>query len=244
VLVPAAIALFYILGVITVARSIQQRCFSRFPFFQSYLLYFTLSGIAVLVIGVLTPEYYPKYFWIRFLTLTVAEFALLVQIGDHVFSPYPALRSLGRLVTLGLTLTFSAAYILPPLLEVRSTEMAIYDLTLRSALTKGIVTVLLVGLARYFRVPLGRNIAAIVLGLMSFLVISITNFALVEKLGWDAYGPAFAKVGLLSQTLMMLIWTVGLWTYEPVPASVRRSQELSAERLAHYDTSLQRLLRR
>lgn len=79
---------------------------------------------------------------------------------------------------------------------------------------------------------------------MSYLSVNIANFALVDKLGWDAYGQVFATIGPLNQTLMILIWTVGLWKYEPAPASARRAKEPSPERLAHYDTSLQRLLRR
>lgn len=243
-LLASTIALSYALGLMIVARSVKQGCFSRFPFFQSYLLYFLASGLVAVIFSIWIRGYFPQYFWIRFLTLVVAEFALLVQIGDHVFSPYPVLRSIGRMVTIGVAMVFSAAFVVPPLLKVHSSENSIYDLTLHSAVIKGLVTTLLVGLAAYSHVPLGRNIKAIVFGLMSYLAINIANFALVRQLGWDAYGQAFATIGPLSQTLMLLIWAVGLWTYELAPASVRRSQELSAERLAHYDTSLQRLLRR
>ena len=147
-------------------------------------------------------------------------------------------------MTIGVAGFFLAVYTLPPLLDIRPEELAVYDLVKRAALTKAVIAILLVAMARRFRVPLGKNIAGILLGLMSFLAINVANFALVEKLGWDAYGQVFATIGPLSQTLMMMIWLVSLWKYEPAPAATEVSLEPLPERLAHYDTSLQRLLRR
>lgn len=242
---------FFLLGFVIVVRAVSGRHLPQYPFFHSYLIYILATGIAGWVIDLWFTPHFAAFFWLRFLTLVVAEFALLVEIGDHAFAPYPVLRQLGRLVTLGISAVFSVIYVLPSLLETRPSEIAIYDLVKRSALTKGIIILMLVALARRFRIPLGKNVGGIALGLMTYLGINTANFALVERLGWENYGSVFATVGPLSQTLMMLVWAVSLWKYEPVllpqPAlqeDVRRAQEPLPDRLGRYHSTLDRLLRR
>lgn len=241
--VNAACFLSYLFGLVLLVRSVREGHFRRYNFFQSYLIYFLGTGLLSWGVLLWFPNSFPQCFWIRFLTLMIAEFAVVMEIGDHVFRSRPALRALGRFVTIGVAGFFLAVYTLPPLLDIRPEELAVYDLVKRAALTKAVIAILLVAMAKRFRVPLGKNIAGILLGLMSFLAINVANFALVEKLGWDAYGQVFASIGPLSQTLMVLIWLVSLWKYEPAPAT-GVSLEPLPERLAHYDTSLERLLRR
>ncbi len=249
-IIDVPIGLTYVFGAGVLLRAAREGSLARLAFFYSYLIYFLATGLVGLGFQFFIPRYFPHYFWVRFLTLDVAEFALLVQIGDRVFASYSALRRLGRLVTLGITVLFSIAYILPPLLEARPSRIAIYDLVKRSAVTKAIIILLLVALAAYFRVALGRNVAGITVGLMTFLGINIANFALIERLGWARYGGVFGSVGPLSQMLMVLIWLVGLWRYEPAPAlrpAVARPDRREAplpEELGRYNTRLERLLRR
>ena len=246
VVVAIAVSLQFLVGFTILVRAVREKHLSRYAFFHTYLISFLATGIVGLGVLVWASKQYPTYFWIKFLALAIAEFAVLVETGDHVFRSRPALRVLGRFVTIGIAGLFVVLYTLPPLMEIQPTEFAVFDLVKRAALTKAVIALLLVALARRFRVPLGKNIAGILLGLMAFLGINVTNFALVEKLGWEAYGQVFATIGPLSQTLMMLIWLVSLWKYEPAPATAAAEVSLEPlpERLAHYDTSLQRLLRR
>lgn len=244
--VAIAITLQFLAGFTILVRAVREKHFSRYAFFHTYLISFLAAGIVGLGVLVWASKLYPTYFWIKFLALAIAEFAVVMEIGDHVFRSHPALRALGRFVTIGVAGLFVVLYTLPPLMEIQPTEFAVFDLVKRAALTKAVIAILLVAMATRFRVPLGKNIAGILLGLMAFLGISVANFALVEKLGWDAYGQVFATIGPLSQTLMMLIWLVSLWKYEPAPAAPAGEAFLGPlpERMAQYDTSLQRLLRR
>jgi hypothetical protein len=251
VLVDVAIVLFYLCGSIVVVRAVKEGHFARYAFFHSYLVFLLVTGLVGLGIRSFIPRYFPYYFWLHFLTVMIAEFALLVQIGDHVLTSYPALRSLGRLLTLGITLAFSVAFILPPLLEVRPRPIAIFDLVKRSALTKGFILFLLVALAGYLRIPLGRNITGIAAGLMAYLAINTANFALAERLGRADYGQVFSIIGPWSQTLMVLIWAVGLWKYEPVgiPSPLtatnrQQTEEPLLDRLDRYNNTLNRMIRR
>ncbi len=250
-LVNVANGLFFVLGVTILVRAVGNHHLGRYPFFYSYVIYILATGVVGWVLDLWFTEHFAAFFWVRFLTLVVAEFALLVEVGDHIFARYPVLLQLGRAVTLGVSTTFSVIYVLPPLLENRPSEVAVFDLVLRSALTKGFIILALAVMAGYFRIPLGKNIAGIGLGLVAYLSINIANFALVESLGWDSYGKVFSSIGPTSQTLMMLIWTVSLWRHEPVllpqPDArhhVRPAQKPLQDRLGKYNSALDRLLRR
>jgi hypothetical protein len=247
------IALFatYVLGVTILVRGVQGRFLSEFTFFYSYLAYFLVTGLIWSFVDSYAPQYFVTLFWLRFFTLVLAEFALLVEIGDHLFKPYPALCAMGRLVTFGIAGVFFVLYILPALVEARPTDMAVLDLVKRSALTKGIILVALFAAARYYSVSVGRNVAGIALGLAAYLAIHTANFALAEHFGREAYAPIFATVGPLSQVLTLVIWTVALWRYAPA-----KQPELSivsgeggmsgtlTDQLGRYNAALDRLLRK
>lgn len=250
-LVQVCIACSYLLGLTITARAVRGGYLSQYGFFFSYLIYFLVSGAVALTVYFFAPEYFVTLFWLRFITLGTAEFALLLEIGDHIFSPYPALRHLGRLVTLGIALLFSILYILPPLLEDYPSDVAILGLVKRSALTKGIIILLLLAAARYCRITLGRNIAGITLGLMAYLAIHTSNFALAESFGRARYAQTFGLIGPLSQTLTLLIWSIALWRYQPAAREILRVAETAGEipapsspQLGQFHTALTRLLRR
>ena len=243
--------LTYLLGVTILVRGGEGRFLSRLSFFFSYLTYFLVTGLVGLLVFQVAPQYFPAFFWFRFFTLVLAEFALLVEIGDHLFTAYPALRALGRLVTFGITGIFLVLYILPSLLEARPSDVAVLDLVKRSALTKVVIIVVLFAVARYYRISLGRNVGGIALGLAIYVAIHTANFALAEHFGRVVYGSIFGVVGPLSQVVSLMIWAFALWRYEPaeqpkaglavaggVPGAILTDQ------LGRYNAALDRLLRK
>jgi hypothetical protein len=247
----AAAAGFYVLALLMIVRAVKGRYLSQFSFLFSYVIYLLLTGLVVNVLDIAGAQFYVTAFWLRFFTLVLAEFVLLLEIGDHIFRPYPALRQLGRLVTLGITLIFSSIYILPSLWAGRPTNIAILDLMKRSTLTKGIIIIALVAVARACRIRLGRNVAGLILGLAAYLTINTANFALAETYGRELYGPVFGTIGPLSQTLCVLIWTVALWRVEPVSASAGAAVTPGGEiieplpdRLGRFNTAVGRFLKR
>ncbi len=248
-LVIACIALFYVFGVAAIARAVQRDYLSEFPFFFSYLIYLVMTGAALLLILAFFPTYYPNLFWIRFFTLVTAEFAMLLEIGDHIFRDYPAIRQLGRILTYGIGAGFSIVYILPPLLGSHPTDVMILGLIKRSALTKGVILLCLLGAARRYKVPLGRATSGIALGFAVYLAIFTANFALAEHFGKVVYSRFFPIVGDFTQTLTVLIWTVSLWNYRPAPArpsKFRDGRPLGdlGLRLERFNTTLTGLFRR
>ncbi len=246
-----ALVVSCLLGVTILARGAYGGFLSKFPTFYSYLAYFLVTGVAIYMVWALAPQRYAIFFWLRFLTLVLAEFALLVEIGDHLFETYPVLRFLGRAITLGIAGVFFALYIFPALLKPQPTDVAVFELVKRSALCKGLIIVALFAGARHYGVHLGRNAAGIALGLATYLAIHMANLTLAEHFGREVYGGVFLVVGPVSQILTLIIWTFALWRYEPAkryglssasPAGVPPAN--LADKLGRYNSALDRLLRK
>lgn len=246
-----AAALTYVLGMAILVRAWQGKLFSQFSLFFSYLIYLLGTGIVMNLVDFLDGQHYPLVFWLRFLTLVVAEFALLVEIGDHIFAPYPAIRNLGRLVTVAVTLVFSTAYIIPSFYAHRPSSVAVLDLVMRSAVTKCAILVALLVTARLYGVRLSKTVAGLALGIALYLAINTANFALAASWGPALYGQAFGLVGPMSQTLCLLIWMITFWTPVPVmhtpqpaPFDPTSTTEPLPDRLGRMNTTLARLFKR
>lgn len=245
----ACLALSYVLGVAAIARAAQRNYLSEFFFFFSYLIYFLMTGAVLLLVLDFLPIHFPTFFWIRFFTLVTAEFAMLLEIGDHIFRDYPAIRQLGRILTFGIGTGFSIVYVFPLLLSSHPTDLVILGLVKRSALTKGVILLCLLGAGRRYKVPLERATSGIALGLAVYLAINTANFALAENFGQIIYGRVFAIIGPFTQTLTVLIWTVSLWNYRPAlapPRKFRDGRPLGdlGHKLERFNATLTGLLRR
>jgi hypothetical protein len=232
-------------------RARQRRFLSEFPIFYSYVFVILVTSSIDFVIYFLFPKYYASTFWFFFVVWLVAEFAVLGEASDHIFKPYPPVRRLGRLLTVCICLAFFVFYIAPQLFQPQSSRLAMLELVKRSSLTKAVLIVVLLGAARLYRLPLGKNVSGIMLGLASYLSINIANVALHEKYGGAGYARIFAVVGPVSFVLGLAIWNIALWRYEPVLQGGReldRSAENISEpltnRLGKYDSELTRLFRR
>jgi hypothetical protein len=234
-----------------ILRARQGKFLSAFPLFYSYVAYMFPATTFVLLIYWLRPEHYANVFWFHFMITLVAEFAVLMEISDHIFAPYAAVRQLGRFLTITVCAVFFIFYVFPPLLESRPSDVAITELVKRSSLTKGLIIIVLLAAARYSRLPVGRNVAGIMLGFAIYLGTNVANFALLEKHGAELYGPTFGAVGPVSFTLCLLVWTIAMWRYEPALAKARKPLEASGEfsqplgyQLWKFNSALTRFLRK
>lgn len=242
---------FLLLELTLLVRAVQGRLLREFPLFYSFAAYMLLSWIPVTGMYLCASPYYARAFWFRFLLSTLVEFAVLVEISDHIFEPYPAIRRLGRFLTLGICTTFFLVYVLPSFWEPRSASLMMLDFVKRTSLTKAVTILTLLTAAYYYRLPLGKNISGVALGFSAYLGISIINFASAEKYGPALYARTLSIVWPLSYALALLIWTITLWRYEPVitrsHALSERGEEISGPlsgRLGRFNTMLMRLLRR
>ena len=210
-----------------------------------------VSSAVCMTTYVVAPAHYNRALWFRFLLSVVTEFAVLIEISDHIFSPYVLIRKLGRLLTAGLCAIFSFLYIFPPILKARPWDIAVLSFAQETALAKGIIIVVLLFAARYFRLPLGKNVSGMVVGFAFYLTVSIVTFTAAIYYGRELFENLLSWLWPWSYDLCLLVWAIALWRYEPVPVPQRVPVEtagipgkpLSAQ-LGQFNAALMRSLRR
>jgi hypothetical protein len=221
--------------VLSLWRAARGRFIARFPLFYSYVVYWLCWSTATFVASQFFSPLQWTIWWRFFLVSLIAEFGVLVEISDHIFNPFPAIRRLGRVLTIFICVVFSI-FILPLLLRSGSQTAALLGLGEMTSITKAAIICLLLATARYYRLPLGRNTSGMLLGFSVYVGVSVANFALAEKLGRALYGTTFSVVGALSSTLCLIIWTGAMWRYEPVvlaPPAVEVDEHSTLVSLTH-----------
>jgi len=209
------------------------------------------SGAALLVIYYAEPAFYPTASWFRLLTSLLIEFAVLVEISDHIFTPYPAVRLVGRLLAIFGGVIFFSASVLPIPFEAKSSDLVLLEVTKNLSLAKAAIIVMLLAAAWYCRLPIGKNVSGIMLGFALYLAINVASFTAAEQFGKVLYAKVLNLLFLLSYDLCLVVWTMALWRFQPGTVPSSRPREGDEEipeavnfQLGRFNTALTRLLRR
>ena len=99
-----------------ILRGVRGRLFKLFPLFYSYIIYAFCGTLAMYVIYWQYPLVYPSAFWIYYLVSILVEFTVLVEISDHIFLSFRAIRNLGRALTIVISVGLGLLYMLPAVL--------------------------------------------------------------------------------------------------------------------------------
>jgi hypothetical protein len=236
-----------LLVTLLILRGVGCRHAKLFPLFYSYLIYLFCSTVAGYVVYWTRPSYHASVYWFSYVLSIVVEFAVLAEISDHIFQPFPAIRNLGRALMIAISLGFGAAYILPTILRSHGMQMALLDFALRASLTKAVILVALFYAAHHFGLRLGRNVAGLMLGFSIYLGVNIANFACVENFG-NLYASILWVMSPIAYTLCLLVWTGALWEFapmpgaRPVPAATEGNSEKLVLELARFNNAVSRFL--
>ena len=152
-----------------ILRGARTRLFRLFPLFYSYIIYIFAGSLGMYLIYWLDPRGYPPAYWIYYLLSILAEFTVLVEISDQIFRPFPAIRNLGRALTIAGSIVLGLIYILPAILSSAGRRPALFDFALRASVTKAIILVVLFQVARHYGAELGRNVSGLMIGFSIYL---------------------------------------------------------------------------
>ena len=163
----------FLLEGLLILRGAASRVFRLFPLFYSYIIYAFCGSLGMYLIYWLDPHVYPSAYWIYYLVSILVEFTVLVEISDQIFRPFPAIRNLGRALTIVISIALGLVYILPAILGSTHRRPALLDFALRASVTKAIILVVLFYVARHYGSELGRNVAGLMFGFSIYLAINI-----------------------------------------------------------------------
>ena len=193
------------------------RCglYPRYPLFYAYLFYTTFWSVLSGIPSVTKHPAYPTVIWTAQLIAAVLRFGVAAEIFRHVFPRDSSLRrTAGTVVAIALMLTallFSA-------IDPSPGSSIILDSLRRIVLSVAVWIVLVLGLAHYYRIRIGRNIWGMTFGITLFsgseLVYwtSVDLFPSLRTFWWNIHPIAYV--------CMLMIWTWGLWNYSPNPEIV------------------------
>lgn len=211
------------------ARAIQTRTYRHYGFFYAATAWALLESLFIIYLTTLKPLYaLPAYHWVGTISPLVG-FLVAWEVYRQIFSGFPHLRRrVGQVISLALLLlvgaSFAADFAARPLhrFPLLATEW-------QCRLAQGAFLVLSLMLARYYCIPIGRNVLGMAVGFGLFVSVAVANFALRGQFGSDY--PFLGYVYTLSSLACYGIWSWSLWDYAPNPKpqpelSLRAEQEL------------------
>ncbi len=231
-----------------VLRGATKKVFRWFPYFYSYICY-AFSGLFVLyLIYWFEPRLYSRASWLNYLINALAEFAVLIEISDHIFRPFVVIRSLGRALTVLISAGFGLLYVLPTILYSTGRSRALGDFALRTSITKAVIIAVLLYVARHYDSKLGRNVGGLMLGFAIYVAMDVSAIAGAKAYGSGLFAQVFWVMMPLASALCALVWTISLWEIAPPPSeqmtSRLRGNDLGdvALGLTHFNSELTKIL--
>jgi len=222
--------------------------FAKFyPLFYTYLIYDFTTTAGVFAIYWLWPSLHASAYWLCFVLSIVVEFAVLVEISDHIFQPYLAIRSLGRALAIAISGLLAVIYVFPAIFPPNQMRKALLDFALRTSLTKAVLLAVLFLVIRHFKIKLGRNSAGLFLGFSIYLAVNIANFPMEKRFG-DHYAHVLWVASPAAYLVCVVVWTLALWKVMPlvVASSTGRTREEQSEQaalgLVRFNNTLSRFL--
>jgi hypothetical protein len=226
----------FLLWGLLILRGARSRLFRLFPLWYSYVVYVFSGSLAMYLVYWLAPGVYPSAYWIYYLVTILAEFVVLVEVSDQIFRVFPAIRNLGRALTIAVSTALGLVYVFPAILGSVHSRAALLDFASRAAVTKAIILASLFYAARHYNLELGKSVVGLMLGFSIYLAMNITTLAVGK-----AFEPAISAsilwvMGPLASVLCVLVWTISLWKPAPIfspqivsPAGERDSEALVLE---------------
>jgi hypothetical protein len=235
-----SVCAFLLVGVV-ISRGVVCRTVRAFPLFYSYMVYVFCGSVCMYAVYGFDRRDYPSAYWFFYLVSILVEFSVLIEISDHIFRELPAIRKLGRALTVFISAGLGIFYILPAIIWSHGRRATLLDLTVRSSASKIVVLAVLFLAARHYGVQLGKNVGGLMLGFSIYLGISLSNFAADLTFNPAIYSGVLWIMTPIAYTLCLVVWVVSLW--KPVPAiNVRGEPESVALGLIRFNNELSKLL--
>jgi hypothetical protein len=233
---------------IVLLRGAMTKSMKQFPLFYSYVIYVFCGTVVMYTVYWLDRPAYPSAYWLYFLVSILVEFAVLVEISDHIFQNLTALRLLGRAITIIISAIFAIFYMLPVILWSHGRPYALLAFALRASVTKVVVLVVLFWVAHHFRSELSRNVRGLMLGFSLYLGVSVVNMAAAGSFGIGIYAKVLWIMTPASYLLCLIVWTIALGDFFPAPnrsilsAGGGRKSPAVALELARFNDELSKFL--
>lgn len=209
----------FVLEGLLIVRGAGRRIFRVLPVFYSYIIFCFSGFVGVYLVYWLDRQVYPSAYWIYYLVSILVQFAVLVEVSDCVFRPFPAIRSLGRAFTILIASGLGLVYILPSTVGSTGRSRALLDFALRASVTKAIILAVLFYVSQHYGCRLGRDVGGLMLGFSIYVGLDVALWASAKAFGPVLFARLLWFMEPLAYALCLLVWTISLWEIVPVPSA-------------------------
>lgn len=207
-----------------------RRLLSRFPYFSAFLLCDFLCNLALVVIAAAHQTWFR---WSSGAAIAVSTFTGLFIVWEVVRSAFPQGSTLRHLVQ-GALLGISSI-VFPVVLAICWSQANLIHFAYKYlppsfeqyfCLAEALVLLAIAAVARYYAVPLGRNVSGMLFGFGIYSLCCAMNFAALQTL--PGYLPSWQ---ILSSALYMGLlgfWLWAFWIYAPPELASEVQSRLAA----------------
>jgi hypothetical protein len=232
-----------------IVRGVQKGHFARYPVFFSYLSFVLLQSALRFTILQLQADWYRSVYWFTEFVGIIAGCSVVFEFCRLGLKDYPGVAKLARAGLFGAFLfTFSKVLFT----AAQGSDGWTPDLTfllerdLRFVQIAAMVT--LVGIVLLYAIPMNRNLKGIILGYGLYLALVVTNLTYLGLFG-ERVQFVVTRIQASSYLAALLVWTVALWSYQPVvrrvtgdPKSYSAICAETKEQLAQSKSSVERVI--
>lgn len=199
-------------------RGLQAKLVRRYPNFYLYALSLFLSDGLLYLVYVLRPSKYVAWVWYPGFVVLFLGCGIVVDTFRHVFFRYAGAEKVARaasILIMGAAVCFAGLYhVIVPNAQA---AQFLYVRLQRDFLTvQAILLFAILQVALYYRIQLGRNMKALMLGYGQCVAITLAALALRAYIG-ASFEVAWSATQQVSYLAALVIWLIGLWSYCPDP---------------------------
>ena len=192
----------------------------HYPFFSVYIAFVIAQSLSGIVILRWAPNVYPTWFWHVGTVHISLRFLVIWEVFRHTF---PKTSPLHRMVSRqAALLTIALISVSTGMLWAIETYSKSHSVNLAMERSFGFVQAVLIlsilTLARYYHLPVGRNIWGIAVAFGMYNSLSAATSALIDIMRTPFF-PYWRFLSPFSFVAMVGMWTWALWTYAPNPVA-------------------------
>jgi hypothetical protein len=207
-------------------RAFRCRLLARYAFFYGYLTYTVLWNLVIYLPPVMRLSAYSKLYWWSHVLAAILRLGIAAEIYRHVFPPNsPLRRRAGIIVLCVLTLLALVFWV-----SGAGPGHYLLDALRKIAFAVAAWILVVLGLAQYYGIRIGRNISGMAVGLLIFMGSELVHLSAMDL--FPRLRVIWGYVHPITFVCMLAIWTSTLWRYAPNPPSPAPDRALAREFLS------------
>ena len=213
---------------VILVRGMRTRMHRKYPIFYIYIACVFLVSIALYVVFTSGNDAaYNALYWPTQLITLVVGYGVILDILEQALASYPGAERFARFIGLAIffvTFCWVGAHIVAGPQWSLNKAADHLETYLRVVEALFLATILIA--VSYYRIAIGRNLKGLILGLGTYVAVSLVTLALYAFIGakfefaWETFQSS-------AYLFALCVWTVAFWSYAPNPApTAKTSTEL------------------